>query len=256
MSMGYVEVSTQPGCNLFPPGSSIRGQVYHFSEIEWSSKEEQEQYTASLAGADVHDHQGADLCAAQQEGVEGRTAQTMKLQHGYVLKLLTPGKQPTSEGYMVGNVLASYVHLHFCSAPGFASALVQRCREVQPSLSSPQQATCTVPVHGCREPAPHSAAAAGAVGVRSGLQDAGEQGQPVDRQQQQQQPQEEGKLDQHPASRSIVSLTPAATEVVMALGLGGRLEGVTDLCDYPKHVCLGRATVAVGRVDTREHEQQ
>ena len=33
MKMGYVEVTTQPGCTLFPPNIGVRGQVYHFSEI-------------------------------------------------------------------------------------------------------------------------------------------------------------------------------------------------------------------------------
>ena len=33
MKMGYIEVVTQPGCNLFPPHCKARGHVYHFSEI-------------------------------------------------------------------------------------------------------------------------------------------------------------------------------------------------------------------------------
>lgn len=33
MTMGYVEVETESGCPLFPPGRKVRGQVYHFSEI-------------------------------------------------------------------------------------------------------------------------------------------------------------------------------------------------------------------------------
>ena len=33
MKMGYIEVDTQQGCNLFPPHCKARGHVYHFSEI-------------------------------------------------------------------------------------------------------------------------------------------------------------------------------------------------------------------------------
>lgn len=33
MKMGYIEVETGQDCNLFPPNTCIRGQVYHFSEI-------------------------------------------------------------------------------------------------------------------------------------------------------------------------------------------------------------------------------
>lgn len=33
MKMGYVEVSTQKPCSLFPAEETVRGHVYHFSEI-------------------------------------------------------------------------------------------------------------------------------------------------------------------------------------------------------------------------------
>lgn len=33
MKMGYVEVVTQPGCRLFPAGATVRGHVFHFSEM-------------------------------------------------------------------------------------------------------------------------------------------------------------------------------------------------------------------------------
>ena len=35
------------------------------------------------------------------------------------------------EGYQVGSALASYVHLHWGSAPEAAAAFVERCREYQ-----------------------------------------------------------------------------------------------------------------------------
>ena len=43
---------------------------------------------------------------------------------------------------------------------------------------------------------------------------------------------ESGSFD-HAAYRRIVSLVPSITEVLFALGLGDRVVGVTDFCDYP-----------------------
>jgi cobyrinic acid a,c-diamide synthase len=42
--------------------------------------------------------------------------------------------EPSSEGFTTGNVLASWVHLHFGSNPAFADSLVAACRAAQPSL--------------------------------------------------------------------------------------------------------------------------
>src|SRR3990172_1277855 len=39
-----------------------------------------------------------------------------------------------------------------------------------------------------------------------------------------------------PEARRIVSLTPAITETLFALGLGDRVVGVTRFCDYPPEV--------------------
>lgn len=47
--------------------------------------------------------------------------------------LQTSRGDQTEEGYHLGNVLASYAHLHFASQPNLAAAFVHRCQEVQGS---------------------------------------------------------------------------------------------------------------------------
>ncbi|HLB21041.1 MAG TPA: hypothetical protein VK605_02960, partial [Solirubrobacteraceae bacterium] len=43
-------------------------------------------------------------------------------------RLTTPRGDERAEGYQVANVLGSYVHVHFGSAPDLATAFVDRCR--------------------------------------------------------------------------------------------------------------------------------
>ena len=49
----------------------------------------------------------------------------------------------------------------------------------------------------------------------------------------------------------ICSLVPAATEVLFALGLGGRVVGVTHECDWPPEAA-GRPVVSASLVETDE----
>ncbi|KAL4425481.1 hypothetical protein ABPG75_009497 [Micractinium tetrahymenae] len=107
MRMGYVEVETRPGCPLFPEGATVRGQVFHFSEIV------QESVVSGL---------GAALTGRSAAGQPWRTCYTVTPQ--------IPGAAAVEEGYCLHNVLASYVHLHFGACPEFAAALVERCRGV------------------------------------------------------------------------------------------------------------------------------
>ena len=42
--------------------------------------------------------------------------------------------------------------------------------------------------------------------------------------------------ESHGPARRIVSMVPAITEILFAIGVGERVVGVTDSCDYPPEV--------------------
>jgi cobyrinic acid a,c-diamide synthase len=87
-ALGYREVTLTAAGLLGPPGTTARGHEFHYSEIMGEPDNVPRIYRLTPR------HQG----------------------------------EAVSEGYRVGNVLASYVHLHFGSNPAVARHLVASCR--------------------------------------------------------------------------------------------------------------------------------
>lgn len=90
-ALGYTEVILRKPCLLGQAGLSLRGHEFHYSEIA----EMDESSSPPLQFA--YELRKRKHCAARLEG------------------------------YMVGSVLASYVHLHWGSAPEGPAELVRRC---------------------------------------------------------------------------------------------------------------------------------
>jgi cobyrinic acid a,c-diamide synthase len=84
-------------CLLGSPGTRLRGHEFHYSEIIGSLDKE------------------STGCAYELQG-----------RHGGPRVL---------EGFQFGSVLASYVHVHFGSAPEAAAHLVAECRRYRESLT-------------------------------------------------------------------------------------------------------------------------
>lgn len=88
-ALGYTEVRLMRTCLLGEAERSLRGHEFHYSEIV----EPEDDPSLKFA---------YQLLKRKQKGV-------------------------CEEGYMVGSVLASYIHLHWGSEPGAAASLVSRC---------------------------------------------------------------------------------------------------------------------------------
>jgi cobyrinic acid a,c-diamide synthase len=96
-ALGYTEAVVRRACLLGSPGTRLRGHEFHYSEIIGSVDEE------------------SIVCAYELEG-----------RHGGPRVL---------EGYQLGSVLASYVHVHLGSAPEAAAHLVAACRHYREGLN-------------------------------------------------------------------------------------------------------------------------
>ena len=92
-AIGYREIRISGPCPFLKKGSMIKGHEFHYSECV---------KTTCPAGA--------------------------KVRPVYAFKCPDTGKT-LREGYLKGSTLASYVHLHFASNPGFATEFVKRCLE-------------------------------------------------------------------------------------------------------------------------------
>lgn len=89
-ALGYREVVVRGGCPFLGKGSVLKGHEFHYSEIV---------KTPGAGVSRVYGFKSPDT---------GRTLR---------------------EGYLKGNTLASYAHIHFASNPGFASGFIEKCRE-------------------------------------------------------------------------------------------------------------------------------
>ncbi|MEM6530674.1 MAG: cobyrinate a,c-diamide synthase, partial [Chloroflexota bacterium] len=92
--LGYREVTTTQDTVILPAGESVRGHEFHYSE--WVGRDE-----SQPAPYTVHRRNSEDTWP---------------------------------EGIMRGNVLASYIHLHFGANPRIAPHFVEQCRTWQQSV--------------------------------------------------------------------------------------------------------------------------
>lgn len=92
-ALGYTEVVLRQSCHLGQPGLRVRGHEFHYSEI-------------------VDFEENSSLNYAYE--LHRRRHSQMRL-----------------EGYNIGSVLASYIHLHWGSSPQVADSFVRRCIDYQ-----------------------------------------------------------------------------------------------------------------------------
>jgi len=89
LKMGYREIEVRQPNLLAEAGTQLRGHEFHYSDWEHP--------VADSAAYQVYSHNQAD--------------------------------QPRPEGFTAGNLLASYIHLHFAQNPSLAERLVNSCQQ-------------------------------------------------------------------------------------------------------------------------------
>lgn len=108
IKMGYTQVEVLAGCPIFPEGLTVRGQVFHRSE--------------------VLEYPAEDRSLSRQES--GASCSLV-----FSARIESPGHPLTTEGYCMRNTLATYVHLSFSSNEEFPTYLVEACRNVPVELA-------------------------------------------------------------------------------------------------------------------------
>jgi cobyrinic acid a,c-diamide synthase len=115
-ALGYTEVVLRRQCLLGGPGRVIRGHEFHYSEIVGQRPE-----AGSPSGVGVNSKREAGRD-------EVHYCEDSKIEFAYDLR----GRKHEAarpEGYQAGSVLASYIHLHWGSAPEAADQFVSHCAE-------------------------------------------------------------------------------------------------------------------------------
>jgi len=102
-SLGYVEVTLVRECHWGRAGDVLRGHEFHYSEMMPSAE------TSSLMRL------GQAACA------------TLPCELAYELRYRR-SENPAAEGFLIGNVLASYAHLHFASRPDAVLHFISRLK--------------------------------------------------------------------------------------------------------------------------------
>lgn len=115
---GYVEVTLTRDSLLGPAGTTARGHSFHYSRLDDDAQ-------AAAAAASAADDAAPDVAPELAPDVA----------RAYHLRYTLAGREE-AEGFTRGNLLASYVHIHFLSNPDLAPAIVSRLRRVSRRTST------------------------------------------------------------------------------------------------------------------------